>query len=490
MNKSLKKNYIYNLIYQVIVIILPIVTTPYISRVLGAKNIGIYGYTLSISSYFVLFGSLGVSIYGQREIAYLHKSKEKYSKTFFEIFFMKCITMLLSIIIFYIFFIFKSNKYSIFYMILILDLISNLLDISWFFQGLEEFKKIVLRNLVIKLISLISIFVFVKTKNDLIIYFLIYVLSNIIGNLSLWLSIPKYVQRISIKKMDIFKHFKPTIIMFVPQIAIQIYTVLDRTMIGKIITDKSEVGFYTQGEKIIKLLLTIVSSLGIVMLPRIAKKFAEKDNETIKKYLYKSFNVTFLLSFPLIFGLVLISDSFVPIFFGSGYDKVSIIMKIICPIILFIGVSGIIGYQYFLPTKHQKEYTISVIIGAISNFCINILLIPKYGSIGAAFGTVIAEFIVAMVQIMITKNFFDYKYVLKSNIKYLIVSVLMFIICYTINMIFNLKGSIHIIIDVIIGGGFYFFALFIIHDELLCNTLDRLKLLGGKIHERKNKKST
>ncbi len=486
MKKSLKKNYIYNVLYQVLVILLPIITTPYLSRVLGVKNIGIYGYVLSISAYFILFGGLGISLYGQREIAYVRNDKEKTSKTFYELLILRIITMLIALIAFLFAFVIRKNSYNLYYTILILELIGNILDISWFFQGLEEFKKTVLRNLLIRIISVVSILIFIKSKNDLVLYFIIYVVSLILSNLSLWLYLPKFMTKVNIKKLKILTHLKPTLVMFVPQAAVQIYTVLDKVMIGKIISDKTEVGYYTQGEKIIKILLTLISSLGIVMLPRIAQKFAEKDNEAIKKYLNKSFNFTIMFSLPLIFGLIIVSDTFVPIFFGEGYDRVSIIMKIISPIILFIGLSGIVGYQYFLPTKHQKEYTISVIVGAISNFTINMLLIPKYGAVGAAIGTVVAEFIVALIEIIITIKFFDYKLIFIKNIKYLLFSIIMFAACYAANKFLGLGGYRLIIIDVMIGCIIYFALLVMSKDELLFEVLRKIDNKIRGVHEKSN----
>ena len=480
---TVTRNYIYNTLYQLLAIALPVITTPYLSRVLGAENIGIFSYTTSVTAYFILLGSLGVAIYGQREIAYVHKNKDNASKTFFEIFLLKLITMIVSILLFSVIFVIRRNSYNMYYMILILELLSNVFDICWFFQGFEDFKKVVFRNLMIKLISVACIFLFIKTKEDLIYYFIIYASSSLLSNFSLWLYLPKYIDKVSLKSLNIFRHLKPVFIMFIPQIAIQIYTVLDKTMIGKIINNKAEVGFYTQGEKIIKLLLVIVSSLGTVMLPRIAKKFAEKDNNSIKRYLNKSFNFTLLISLPLVLGLILVSNDFVPIFFGEGYDKVSIIMKIISPIIIFIGISGIIGYQYFLPTKHQKEYTTSVIIGAISNFTINLFLIPKYGAIGAAVGTVFAEFLVALVEMIIARKFFDYKLLLRENYKYILFSIIMFIICDLTNIVLKLQGFKLIIIDVLLGGAIYLILLIIFKDKLLMESLSKFKLMRGKNEE-------
>lgn len=470
--KSITKNYIYNLIYQVLVLILPLVTTPYISRVLGAENIGIYSYTLSIVTYFILFGSLGVALYGQREIAYYQKDKKKYSIIFWEIVILRAITMTISLILFYLIFV-NGNQYQIYYKILILELIGNCIDISWFFQGLEEFKKTVIRNMIIRLISVISIFTFVKSQNDLKIYFWIYVLSTSIGNASLWLYLPKFLTKVKIKELHLFRHFKPTLGLFIPQIAVQVYTVLDRTMIGAIILDKSEVGFYDQSQKIIKLLMTIITSLGTVMLPRIANTFASGEKEKINNYMKRSFNMVFLLAFPMIFGIISVSKAFVPIFFGEGYDKVAILMNVISPIILFIGLSNVTGTQYLLPTKRQKEYTISVIIGAITNFIMNACLIWKFGAIGASIGTVIAEFTVTAVQLYFVRNDFDFKQIIKISKNYVISSIAMFIVCIIIGSVVK-SNMISIIIQVIFGVGIYGVCLLALKDEFVNSIIKKV----------------
>lgn len=470
--KSITKNYIYNLIYQILILILPLVTTPYISRVLGAENIGIYSYTLSIVTYFILFGSLGVALYGQREIAYYQKDKKKYSRIFWEIVILRTITMMISLVLFYFIFV-NGNQYQIYYKILILELIGNCIDISWFFQGLEEFKKTVIRNMIIKLISVISIFTFVKSQNDLRIYFWIYVLSTTIGNASLWLYLPKFLTKVKIKELHLFRHLKPTLGLFVPQIAVQVYTVLDRTMIGAIITDKSEVGFYDQSQKIIKLLMTIITSLGTVMLPRIANTFASGEKEKINEYMKKSFSMVFLLAFPMVFGIISVSRAFVPIFFGAGYDKVATLMNIISPIILFIGLSNVTGTQYLLPTKRQREYTISVIVGAITNIVMNACLIWKFGAIGASIGTVIAEFTVTIVQLYFVRKDFDFLQIIKISKNYVISSIAMFIVCIIIGNVVK-SNMTSIIIQVIFGVGVYGICLLTLKDKFVDSIIKKI----------------
>ena len=471
--KSITQNYIYNLIYQILVIIVPLITTPYLSRVLGAENIGIYSYTLSITTYFILLGSLGVSTYGQREIAYVRDNEKLRTKTFFEILIMRTITLTISIIIFY--FSFANNgEYSMYYKILLLEIIANMIDISWFFQGQEEFKKTVIRNTIVKLISVVCIFLFVKTQNDLSKYFLIYVLSTFLGNLSLWLYLPKYIQRIKIKELKIWRHFKPTIELFIPQIAMQIYTVLDKTMIGAIVEDKSEVGFYEQAQKIIKLLVTIATALATVMVPRMANTFANGEKDKLKEYMNKSFKFVLLLVFPLMLGIVSIANKFVPIFYGEGYEKVIYLIIVISPIILAIGLSAVIGTQYLLPTKQQKKYTISVVIGSIVNFIFNIIFINLWQSIGASIATVIAEFTVTGIQFYLMRKEIKLLDVLKMVKKYCISGIIMFIISIILGFLIK-DNLLSIIVQICVSAIVYMGLLLSMRDELVVEAINKVK---------------
>ncbi len=478
MKKSITKNYIYNLIYEILVLILPLITTPYIARVLGAENIGIYSYTASVATYFILFGSLGIALYGKREIAYYQQDKEKYSKNFWEILILRFVMMTISMLIFYITLV-RENQYSTYYAILLLELLGNCLDISWFFQGLEEFKKTVLRNILVRIICITSIFFFVKTSNDLVIYVWIYVLSTLIGNISLWAYLPKYLKKVKIKELNVIQHLKPTIALFIPQIAIQIYTVLDKVMIGAMITDKSEVGYYEQGQRVIKVLLTVITSLGTVMVPRMANIYKNGEKEKLAEYMKKAINYVFLISFPMIFGVMSISKAFVPVFFGENYDKVAILMNIISPILLIIGLSNAIGTQFLLPTKRQKEYTISVVIGACVNFIANLILIGRYASIGASIGTVIAELCVTSIQIYCIRKIIDLKSILKMSIRYLVASIIMCAGSMTIGTIIN-NNIYAIIVQVFVGVVIYGSILLILKDEFIYSILNKIKRKENK----------
>lgn len=473
MKKSITKNYIYNLSYQILIIVLPIITTPYLSKVLGAENIGIYSYTLSIATYFVLFGSLGITMYAQREIAYAQEDKKERTKIFWEIIILRACTMFISLVVFYLIYV-NGMQYQIYYKILVIELFAACLDISWFFQGIEEFKKTVLRNAVIKIISVTSIFIFVKTKEDLIIYFIIYVLSNLLGNVSLWYYLPRYLSKIGIRDLNIKKHIKPTISLFIPQIAIQIYTVLDKTMIGKIVGDMSEVGNYEQSQKIIKMSLTLITSLGTVVSPRIANTIANNKKEEMEKYLSNSFNFVWFLGIPIMFGIMAVAAKLVPWFLGEEFEKSVAILMIGSPIIMAIGLNNVSGVQYLIPAKKQNIFTRSVVIGAIFNFSLNLILIPQLKAIGAIISSVLAETLILLVQLLYIRKEISLKMVYNNSIKYIISGLIMFIVTFVVG-IYMKPSIITTFIQVIIGVCIYNIMLTILRDKFLLKTLEKIK---------------
>lgn len=484
MKKSIAKNYIYNLIYQMLTILLPLVTTPYLSRVLGAEPIGIYGYTISIVTYFILFGSLGVAMYGQREIAYLQQDKKGRSKAFWEIIIIRTTTLIISTLLFYLIY-GRSGEYALYYRILIVQLVANIFDISWLFQGIEEFDKTVVRNLIVKLLSLVLIFVIIKTPDDLWKYFLIYVGAELIGNVTLWLYLPKYLEKINIKELEFKKHIKPTLSLFVPQIAIQIYTVLDKTMIGKITGNMTEVGYYEQAQKIVKAALVVTSALQTVMNSRIANAYANKDEKEIKSCLEKSFNFVWFLTIPMMFGLIAVANKFVPWYYGEGFDGVTSILIATSPILVAIGLSGVTGVQYLVQIGKQKEFTISVTIGAIINVIVNAILIPFWGGIGAAIASVIAEVTILGIQIIYIKNQFTILEILKASIKCVISGIVMFIVVKILVNYMNVS-ILNTIIEVIVGGIIYLLMLVILRYKFLQDLYGQIisgikvKVNGGK----------
>lgn len=493
--KSITRNYIYNMVYQVLILILPLITTPYLSRVLGAEGVGIYSYTYAIVTYFILFGSLGIALYGQREIAYSQENPEKRKKIFIEIVIFRFITIAIATIFYYFLFV-NGKEYQLYYKILILELIAAAFDISWFFQGLEEFKKTVTRNVLVRICSVTLVFILVKTEEDLAKFTLIYSLADLLGNLSLWLYLPKYLKGIKITNINIKQHLPHIVLLFIPQIANQVYKILDTTMIGWLVKDKAETGYYEQGHKVIRLLLTIVNSLGVVMIPRMANAFANNDRKQINDYMRMSFNFTFFLSFPIMFGIVSISEAFVPVFFGEGYEKVTYLIYLLSPMVLLMGIANVIGTQYLLPTKRQKEYTFSVTIGIIVNFILNYILITLYQSIGAAIATVASQLVVDYLQYRHIKNDIKLSTLGKLCYKYLLSAIIMFLICLGVKLTLNtnlitsaiynfaenislnkkyLFNVISIISQMAFGAITYIVMLIILKDQYIYTFINKIK---------------
>lgn len=475
--KSIIKNYIYSVAYQVMSIIIPLITTPYLSRILGAEKIGIYSYTVSIVTYFILFGSLGTFMYGSREIAYVQNDKHKRSKLFWEIFLLRVVTVALAAAVFFFTFV-AFGEYQIYFSILSLHLIATIFDVSWLFEGMENFKTTATRNIVIRLAGTAAIFAFVKSADDLWIYLLIFSLSSLLSNISLWISLPKHVEFVKLKSLNLRKHFKPIAALFLPQIASQIYVVLDKVMIGAIISDKSELGFYEQGEKVIKLLITVITAISSVMLPRIANYFANNNKEELEKHIHKSFKFIYLLAIPMIFGILAVTDLFVPAFFGEGYDKVVTIMNMLSPIILIIGFGSVIGIQYLVPTKRQTELAISYCVGAAVNVILNLALIQSLGAIGASIGTIFAELFVTGTQLYFVRGDFSLKTILKFSAKYLISGLVMFAVCLFVKS--KLPANVTSLLIIVGSGALTYLLCLIISREDL--TKDVFRAVGKKLH--------
>lgn len=474
--KSVKINYFYNLIYNLLTLLLPLLTTPYLSRVLGVENIGIYGFTNSIVTYFVLFGCLGTTLYGQREIAYVQDDKEKQSKVFYEIFFVKLISMFISILL-YGFSFCLDGTLSLYYQILLIYLVANVFDISWYLQGIEEFDKTVIRNLIVKVLSIILIFVLVKKADDLWIYFTIFAGSELLGNITMWIYVPKYLNKPNFKKLNLKNHLKPILMLFIPQIAIKVYTVLDKTMIGVISGNMNDVGFYEQGQNIVRALIVIITAYGTVMASRIAYTYKNSDKKETINYLKSSFRFSWLLGIPLMLGTIAVADKLVPWFFGDGYDPVSNIIKFTSPLIIAIGLNNVLGMQYLVPIGRQKDFTTAVVIGALSNFVLNNILIRLFGTIGAVIASVLAETIILIYELYVTRKEFNWLMIFNGIFKYLIAGIIMFIVIYNIELHLGVS-LLNTFIVFIIGVITYFIMLLLLRDSYI---LDNLNILLKKV---------
>lgn len=458
------KNYLYNVGYQVFVIFIPLATVPYISRVLGSEGVGMNAYTNSIIQYFILFGSIGINLYGNRTIAYSRDDKETLSQIFWEIALLRMMCIVVSYVLFVIF-LFYFSRYRVFYLYQSLLIIAAAFDISWFFMGIEDFKKTVLRNLYIKVVSLVAIFVFVKTKRDIGSYILIVSLSTLLGNLTLWPYLKTLITFPKNTNLNIKRHILPSISLFVPQIATQIYLVLNKTMLGSMVGVQSA-GYYENSDKIVKIILAIVTATGTVMLPRIANTFAKGNMEKVKAYLYQSFDFVSCISIPMAFGLFAIAPKFSIWFLGKDFAVTGTLISILSFVILLIGWSNVLGTQFLLPTNQTKYFTVSVFMGAVVNIALNIPLIWYFGSIGAVAATVISELAVTGTQLYYVRKTVDLALLFKGVWKYLLPGALMGLIVRKMNGAFP-GAPQFFFLEILTGAGLYCLSLFLLKAPII-----------------------
>lgn len=450
--KQVNKNFIYNVIYQLFIYIVPLISIPYISRVLGANNIGVYSYTYSIVYYFMLASMLGINNYGSRTIAQCKDNVKERSYNFFSIYYLQLISTLTMTFLYVILILVLNNEYQHIMFIQIIYLLSVLMDINWFYFGIEKFKLTITRNIIIKLLSLILIFIFVKEISDLWKYALIMSSCTLISQAYLWFYIKKYTQKVKVRLNDIFGHFKKCIVLFIPVIAFCIYRVMDKTMIGALVGTE-ELGFYENAEKIISIPISIVTALGTVMLPYMSKSMDE-SKENINKKILDTFELCFFVIFPLIIGLIIVSKDFAVVFFGNEFMKSGNIIQLLSISILFTSVANVIRTNYLIPKEKDNIYVKSTVFGAVINLIINLILIPKYTSYGASIGTIAAEFFVMSYQIIMTRNELEYDKIFSIGIKYLTKSVIMGIVVYFVGYFID-NSIIKLLVQVFVAAIVY-----------------------------------
>ena len=443
--------------YQVFILLLPILTIPYVSRVLGPTGIGINAFTNSIVQYFVLFGTLGMTMYGNREVAYQRDQPEGLSNLFWELSVLRFVTTTIATMV-YLAFIFLSGEYQLFYLIQGLFLIANAVDISWFFQGLEEFRITVLRNTLVKIVSLVLIFVLIRTKDDLWLYILILSGSQVLGNLTLFPYLRRYISRPHWSNLTLKRHFRPTLEMFVPQIATQVYLQLNKTMLGALIGVQAS-GFYDNSDKIVKIILAVVTATGTVLLPHSAHSYSQGRYDIIETSLDRSMHFILLLAFPLATGLAGVAPLFTHIFFGKGFSPVSDLLIIESIVIVLVGISNAVGVQYLLPTNQLKTFTTSVIFGALVNIFLNLPLILLFQSDGAMVATVLSELLVTVYQLIKVKQQIDVFKLFREVWKYAFSAFAMGILVRIFTMILPIQSIALLLLAVLWGGVVYFLIL-------------------------------
>ena len=467
----MKKNFIINLIYELFVVLTPLILTPYLSRVLTSSGIGIKSYTFSITYYFALAGSLGVATYGQRIISIAKNNYER-SKSFYEISILKFISMGFSIIIFcLLFFVIKIEKnYTIYYISWVLYLLEMLFNVSWFYYGIEKFSTNAIVNIFYKFLSIICIFIFVKKPDDLVLYLIIFNLFPLLGTATLNLFLFRKLEKVPFKDIKIFHHLKETIVYFLPTIATTLYSTLDKTMIGKITHSEEQNGFYEQAEKIVKFALGILTSSYAIVRSRFTILVKENNVSEIKKTEETIMDLANLIIWPLFIGLFICSEDFVPIFFGDGYNGVINIMQIMSFLTIVLSLSGLINSIYIYPYNKQKYANKFYFLIVIVNFILNFFLIKRYMAEGAAVASVISETLLFIIFLIYCKKVINFKYFLKSSVKPIFASFIMAVFLI-ISHVYLDNSLLILIFRVVFAILIYFCILVLVQSKIILKGL-------------------
>ena len=452
------KNYLYNLSYQILTIILPIITVPYVTRIFTSEDLGSYGFYYSIVSYFSLFAMLGIGLYGTKQIA----AASDVSSTFWNIYAIQLIASLISIFVYVILILCIPTMSEIIPLILFISLFSKIIDISWLFAGKEDFKKITLRNTVVKVVGVISIFTFIKNSEDLYLYILLIVVFDFLGQVVMWVPAKKFIKRPSFNMKIMKKNLHPIVLLFLPQVAISLYVVLDRTLLG-LLGSYSDVGIYEQGQKLTSIIYKIVSSLGVVMLPRVANLLSERRDKEAQNMVKFSFILYNLIIFPMMFGLIAVNEVFVELFLGKDFQDVKYVLYITTINIMLVGWTNILGHQVLVVRNKNKEFMLSTTIPAFVSVAVNIAVIPLFGYIGASITAVIVEFLAFTIQWYYSRNIINKKLLFNKDLaKIICSSLVMFGAVMTCKMILGLDGIIGLIIYIAVGGISYLGMLFLL----------------------------
>lgn len=465
MNSKLSLNYFYNLMYQFLAIALPIITVPYVSRTLGASALGEYYYIAAIVSYFNIFAILGTTDYGQREIAKRQEDKVDRSKLFWNILYFRIICTLITLAIYIIFIIVFPQKYRLLLIINLLSFVSWIFDVSWYFQGIENFKVTAIRNGLVKILATILIFILIKKPSDVSLYTFIYVVAGLIGNLTM---VPYLRGEIIFEKFQIksvFKHVKGILSLFLPVVAIQLYTVLNRVMLGALSTS-NQVSYFSQIMTVINLSLSIISAFVGVLTPHIANVYGKGLIKEIKKLSRLAINFVYLLSLPMMLGCLVCGDIFVPIFFGYQYKPAIPILYILSILFVVLGFGQILG-GFLISTNRQGNYTIAVGFAAITNLILNFifLLTLHTGAIGVSIATVISESVSTLIQVYYLRDILNMADFLKGLLRYGCIAAVAILPVSLLILATSFSLLIKLILIIVCSVLLYFVVLFMLKDK-------------------------
>lgn len=479
-NKSLLSNSIYNVIYKLLNVLFPLASASYVSRVLMAEGVGKFASAQNVVSYFLLIAALGIPSYGTREIAKMHNDKYAVNQLFSELFYLNLMSTLLCCFAYYIF-IFKSGYFDdelYLYATLGISVIFNIINIDWYYQGTEEFKYIATRSFVIKFIMLILLFIFVHSKNDYVIYAIIYVLATA-GNYFLnIIYLKKKEVKLVFTGIKLKKHIKPILILLCTTLAIELYTLLDTTMITYY-CESQNVAYYTNSIKIVRIIITLISAIGGVLLPRLSYYYSEGRIDDCNQVINKVFYVMLFLFLPCGVGIILVADMIQTFLFGVSFAAAASTLKIAALLIYALGFSNLFGTQVLLTFNSEKKLFLCTVVGAVSNICMNTFLIPRFQQNGAAIASVISETLVTVLSFYFASKYVHVKFE-KKIIGYSCFScVIMAFIIILIQTLFK-NSYLLMFIEIIVGMLVYLLSSIVLKNPII-------NILGNIINKKRKR---
>lgn len=464
MAKSIKTNFLYNILLNVSKVVFPLITAPYVSRVLEPDGVGLFNFSSNFAGYFALVAALGIPMYSVREIAKVRDDIKAQETFVSEIMSLASITTAICTFLYLmcVFFLPQMYENYVIYLITGLNLYFVPLAIDWFYSGREEFGYITFRSLVLRILSIILLFVFVHEKTDLIIYVALNAVTNVIN--VAWNFAKLYNLGIRPHFTWNFKrHLKPLLVLFSSSIAISIYTMLDTLMLG-FMTDYNEVGFYNSAIHISKTLLPVATSLSAVAMPRMSNYIRNGNWSEINTLMNKSLSIVSFLCFPITLGVITIAPIFVPLFFGELFYGSILPLQVVMGVVIAIGLNNLMGIQVLVGLGYDKMFLYAVIVGTISNFLSNLILIPMYGATGAAIASVLAETLILIVEIIMVYRLTPIRF---TNIKEVVCSLSLSLCFIPIEILLSrfLDGWILVGVFVISGALFYVISQFILKNS-------------------------
>ena len=476
--RKLISNYIYNFIYQIVALFVPLILSPFLARSLGADNLGIYSYIYSTCTVISTISLVGTYSYGTRQIAYVRDNPKEQREVYWEIFWLRLIFGLMGIVVY--FAVGFMSEYSLYFILFSGWLIAGVFDPSWMFVGIENMKPTVMKNLAVKIITVLLIFITISSKNDLWKYSFIMGATMFISTVVLLFQVAPYVGRPLFRVKNFRKHLLGSLNLFLPQVATLFYLQVDKIMIKVLYNDINQVSFYDQSEKIVTIPLTFITVLSTVMMPRIANEFSNRNYERIRDLIVSVGKISLLLACPMMVGIFCIADNFIPWYLGEEFIPTALAIKIICPIIISNSMVGVSGNQYFTATNQINILMKAYVSAAVTNVIVNAMLIPKYGFVGAAIATVISSYISVGIQYYYLNKQIKILVFVKDLFKYLGFSVLMGVLLLVING-WIVDGVIETFLDIVIGGVLYIIFLLISKDSIFMNMIGNLRKLIARL---------